>query len=332
MTAWTSEEEERRRRRKRILKGLLIGGAAVGVPVLINAAIARKARRVEPATWGRRHRYAWDLADVVFQRIGAGDAIVLLHSFGPGHDGLEWRGVAELLARDFQVFVPDLPGWGRSARPSESLDGELYIDFLIDFLNDVVRRRALLVAAGLPAAYAIQLAVDHPELVRGLALCCPIGIDQAGEEPDLKDAIIHRLLRLPVFGTSALNVYTSRRGIEHHLREEVFADPALATEALVDHHYRGAHDPSNRSALAAYLAGYLNHRVAHLLPRIGVPALLVWGRRAVSPPVESADLWLAALPDGEIEVLEGAGAAPHAEGAGETAERLALFARRLPTA
>ena len=31
MTAWTSEEEQRRRRRKRILRGLLVGGADIGV-------------------------------------------------------------------------------------------------------------------------------------------------------------------------------------------------------------------------------------------------------------------------------------------------------------
>jgi len=332
MTAWTSEEEERRRRRKRILKGLLIGGAAVGIPALVNAAIARTARRVEPTTWGRRHRYAWELADVLFQRLGSGEPLVLLHSFGPGHDAIEWRRVAERMAGEFQVFAPDLPGWGRSARPNVALDGELYLDFLVDFLNDVVRRRAVLVAAGLPAAYAVQLAVDRPELLRGLVLCCPTGIDQAGDEPDLKDAIIHRLLRLPVFGTSALNLYTSRKGIEHHLREEVFARPELVTEALVDHHYRGAHEVSNRPALAAYLSGYLNHRVGELLPRVSVPTLLLWGRLAVSPPVESADVWLAALPDAEIEVLEGCGVQPHAESSDEAADRLAQFARGLPPA
>lgn len=332
MTAWTSEEEERRRRRKRILKGLLIGGAAIGVPALINAAIARKARRLEPTTWGRRHRYAWDLADVQFQRLGAGEPVVLLHSFGPGHDSLEWREVAEALAGELQVFVPDLPGWGRSARPGEALDGELYIAFLIDFLNDVVRRRALVVAAGLPAAYAVQLAVDHPELLRGLALCCPTGIDQSGDEPDLKDAIILRMLRTPVFGTSALNIYTSRKGIAHHLRDEVFADPARVTEELLDHAYRGAHLPANRPALAAYLAGYLNHRVAPLLPRVSLPTLLLWGREAAAPPVESADLWLAALPNAEIDVIEDAGVAPHLEQGEETARRLSQFARGLPGA
>ena len=141
MTAWTSEEEQRRRRRQRILRGLLLGGAAIGLPAVINATIARQARRIEPTVWGRRHRYAWDLADVVFQRLGAGDPIVLLHSFGPGHDSLEWRRAAERLAESHQVFAPDFPGWGRSERPPTALDAELYIEFLLDFLDDVVRRR-----------------------------------------------------------------------------------------------------------------------------------------------------------------------------------------------
>ena len=58
MAAWTTEEEQRRKRRKRILSGLLIGGAAVGVPALVNALVSRRARKVEPESWGRRHRYA----------------------------------------------------------------------------------------------------------------------------------------------------------------------------------------------------------------------------------------------------------------------------------
>ncbi len=227
MSAWTTEEEQRRKRRKRILSGLLIGGAAVGVPALLNALVSRRARRVEPESWGRRHRYAWDMGDVIFQRLGQGEPLVLLHSFGPGHDSLEWRDAAAALAEDFQVFAPDLPGWGRSDRPAIDYDAELYIDFLIDFANDVVRRRAVWIASGITAAYAVQLAVDRPELARALVLVCPLGIDSASEEPDLKDAVIHRLLRLPVFGTSALNVFSSRRGIEQHLRRELFADPEL---------------------------------------------------------------------------------------------------------
>jgi len=332
MAAWTTEEEERRRRRKRILQGLLIGGAAIGVPALVNAVIARRATKVEPTAWGRRHRYAWDLGDVLFQRLGDGDPLVLLHSFGPGHDSLEFRDAAERLAGRFQVFAPDLPGWGRSDRPSVDYDAELYIDFLIDFLNDVVRRRAVVVAAGLAAAYAVQVAVDRPELARGLVLVCPLGLDLAGDEPDLKDAVIHRLLRLPIFGTSALNLYSSRRGLEHHLREEVYAEAGRVTDALVDHHWRGAHESGSRAALAAYLSGYLNHGVGEALKRVHLPTLVVWGRAAVHPAVESADRWLHALPEAELEVVENTGILPHAEQPAAFAETVGRFHETLPSA
>jgi pimeloyl-ACP methyl ester carboxylesterase len=333
MTAWTSEEEQRRRRRKRILRGLVVGGAAIGVPALFNVAIAKQARRVTAATWGRRHRYAWELGDVVFQRLGEGDPpVVLLHSFGPGHDSIEWRELAGLLGERFQVFAPDLPGWGRSDRPALDYDAELYIDFLIDFLIDLVRRRALVVAAGLAGAYAAQVAIDRPELLRGLVLVGPLGIDLGSEEPDLKDAVIHRLLKLPVVGTSALNVYSSRRGVEHHLREEVYADAGRIDAALVDHYWKNAHEDGSRAALAAYLSGYLNHRVGRSLARLKLPTLLLWGRQASHPAVESADLWLHALPDAELEIVESAGALPHAEAPSETAALVAGFADALPAA
>jgi pimeloyl-ACP methyl ester carboxylesterase len=332
MAAWTSEEEQRRKRRKRILSGLFIGGAAVGVPALLNALVERRAKRAETTLWGRRHRYAWDLGDVRFQRLGEGDPVLLLHSFGPGHDALEWRAAAEALAARFQVFAPDLPGWGSSDRPALDHDSELYIEFVIDFLNDVVRRRAVIVAAGLSAAYAVQVAVDRPELVRGLVLVAPHGIDSAGDEPDLKDAVIHRLLRLPVFGTSALNLYSSRNGIEHHLAEEVYADPGKVTAALVDQYWRGAHEAGSRAALAAYLSGYLNHRVTGVLARVHAPLLLLWGRQAKNPSVESADLWLHEVAHAELEVIDGAGILPHAEAPAPFAEAVGRFHETLPAA
>jgi len=332
MTAWTSEEEQRRRRRKRILRGLLIGGAAVGVPALFNAAVARSARRVELTAWGRRHRYAWELGDVSFQRLGEGDPLFLLHSFGAGHDAIEWRDTAERLARRYQVFAPDLPGWGRSDRPRLDYDSELYIDFVIDFMIDLVRRRGVLIASGLSAAYAIQVAVDRPELVRALVLVAPLGIDLASDEPDLKDAVIHRLLRLPVLGTSALNAYASRKGIAHHLREEVYADPDRVTDELVDHYWRSSHDDGSRAALAAYLSGYLNHRVRPALSRLKVPTLLIWGRNAVHPAVEAADLWLHELPEAELEVIEEAGVAPQAERPEAFCEVVEPFLDALPSA
>lgn len=302
-----------------------MGGAAIGVPALLNAFVSRRARRLPAARWGSGDRYAWKAGDVQFQRLGEGPAIVLVHSFGPGHAGTEWRRVAELLAAEHEVLVPDLLGWGASEKSAKRYDGELYIELLGDFLKDVVGQPAVLVAAGLPSAYAVQVAVDQPEEVRALGLVVPTGLDLHGDEPDLKDAVVHRLLRLPILGTSALNVYTSRSAISNYLRREVYASPAIVDDALVEEHYRRAHLPGAHAALAAYLAGYLNHGVRDLLARLDVPVWIAWGRRALSPAVETADLWLRHLDGAQLEVLESCGVLPHAESPDELCRKLERF-------
>jgi pimeloyl-ACP methyl ester carboxylesterase len=320
--AATSDQEQRRRRRKRLIRGLLMGGAAVGLPALVNALVSRRAQKLPSVTWGSGDRFAWKHGEVAYQHLGEGLPVVLLHSLGPGHSATEWRRTAELLARRRQVYALDLLGWGRSDKPPLTYDSELYIRLVADFIAEVVGERAVLAAAGLPAAYAVQVAADQPELVRALALIVPQGIDVHGDEPDFKDAVVHRLLRLPILGTSALNVYTSRSGLAGYLRREVYASEAPVDDDLVDEHYRASHQPGAHAALAAHLSGYLNHGVRDILGRLDLPVTLFWGRQAASPPVETADLWLRQLPDAEIEVVESAGILPHAEAPDALASKL----------
>jgi pimeloyl-ACP methyl ester carboxylesterase len=80
--------------------------------------------------------------------------------------------------------------------------------------------------------------------------------------------------------------------------------------------------------LAAVLAGYANHSVAEPLPRCTVPLLLIWGRAATHPPVETADLWLQRAPAARLEVLEGSGNLPHLEEPARFAQRVVRFLER----
>jgi pimeloyl-ACP methyl ester carboxylesterase len=331
MVARTSQQEQKSRRRKLLVRGLLLGGAAVGVPALANALIARRSKRLRSAGWGRAHRYAWRHGNISFQRLGEGPALVLLHSFGPGHDSEEWRPAAEQLAADFEVYALDLIGWGRSAKPKLDYDDELYIQLLVDFLEDVVRKRAALVAAGLSSAYAVQVAVDHPDLVRGLAMAVPSGVHIYGDEPDLKDALVHRMLRTPILGTSALNLYTSHTAIARYLKRDVYAAPDRVDASRIERHYHSSHQPGSHRPLAAYLSGYLNHRVEEALGRLDCPAWIGWGRQAKNPPVETADLWLRhAASEISLEVFEESGNLPHLETAGQFCQRLNGFLSALP--
>ncbi len=214
----------------------------------------------------------------------------------------------------------------RDAHRSEMVED--YVELIAELIGRV-GRRPVVVAAGLPAAYAVQVASDQPELIRALGLVVPSGIELHGDEPDFKDALVHWLLRLPILGTSALNIYTSRSAIATYLRREVYASAQNVDDALVERHYRRSHQPGAQGALAAYLSGYLNHSVREILDRVDVPIWLGWGRRAVTPPVESADLWLRSLTGADLEIFENVGMLPHAESPGEVARQLERFLSEL---
>ncbi len=329
MTARERSQNRRRKRRRHLWRALVLGGAAVGIPAAANALIARRNQRLRRPGWGRGHRYAWRHGEIAFQRLGKGPAVVCLHSFGPGHDNETWKETAENLAAGYEVFAPDFLGWGRSDKPRVTYDGELYLELVADFLEDVVRQPAVLAAAGLPAAYAVQTAADHPEAVRALALAVPCGIELSGEEPDLQDALVNRLLRFPILGTSALNLYTSQAAIGSYLRREAFAAADRVDAARVEHHYRSSHQPGSHLGLAALLSGYLNHRVEDVLARVAVPIWLGWGRQASLPPLEIADLWLERQPRAHLEVFEGTGNMPYAEIPARFAASLRDFLGRL---
>ena len=327
--AETPEEDQRRRRRQRLVRGLLIGGAALGVPALLNAVVAHRAKRLPSPRWGHPRRWQWREGDISFRRVGArGPLVVLLHSIGPGHSSFEWRELTERLGARHRILAPDLLGWGDSDRPRVHYDSHLYLDLVADFLHQVAGEPCTLAAAGLSAAYAVQVAVDHPELVRALALVVPLGVDLHGDEPDLKDIVLHRMLRLPVVGTSALNAFTSHAALGHHLRREVFADAKRVGPALLEQHYRSSHLPGAHGPIASYVSGYLNHSVSGILPRVEQPVWLGWGRAAESPAVEAADLWLRQLREAEIEVFEDAALLPHLERPAAFSGALADFLAR----
>jgi pimeloyl-ACP methyl ester carboxylesterase len=154
-----------------------------------HALIQRRLRAPEAPGWGRTHRYGGHFGPVVFQELGAGPPVVLLHAFGPGFDACQWRAAAEALAPRFRVLAPDLPGWGRSA-PLEPRP-RAYLACLADFLAGVVWGRAALVAAGHAAPYAIHLAEERSALVRGLALVAPLGLPTGSgsdEHPGVAEA------------------------------------------------------------------------------------------------------------------------------------------------
>jgi hypothetical protein len=360
------------RGRRRLYQGLALAGAALAAPAVAHALIQRRLRAPEAPGWGRTHRFAGHFGPVVFQEIGAGPAVVVLHAFGPGFDAGQWRAAAEALAPRFRVLAPDLPGWGRSA-PLEPRP-QAYLASLADFLAGVVWGRAVLVAAGHAAPYAIHLAAERSALVRGLALVAPLGLPTGGDGhdenaghagpaqaagpeapmPAAGEASAGTEPELPAPVAPAAPAYAD--GAAHPLIARLMALPLLRTsvlDALTSRAMLGSYLRNHAYAAGERVdAALLEHhyRVSHL-PAHRL-ALAAYWRGDLDLPAAAAlrdlqvPVWIglsgedaanrpgaSALPPGaQVEVFAGTRALPHAEKPMAVGKALARFLDQLPPA
>jgi haloacetate dehalogenase len=106
-------------------------------------------------------------------RTGTGAPLILLHGFPQTH--VAWAPVAPALARQFDVIVPDLRGYGDSDAPADDASHTVYSKRRM--AQDIV---GLMDALGLPSAHvlghdrgarvAYRLALDHPGRVNRLGI------------------------------------------------------------------------------------------------------------------------------------------------------------------
>lgn len=77
------------------------------------------------------------------------------------------------LAPDFPVYVPDLPGYGESVKPSKVLDVPELADALAAWMRVVGIGRAHLIGNSLGCQIIVEAAVRHPDLVASAVFVGP---------------------------------------------------------------------------------------------------------------------------------------------------------------
>jgi pimeloyl-ACP methyl ester carboxylesterase len=97
--------------------------------------------------------------------------VVLIHGFGVS--SAYFLSTGERLAREFDVYAPDLPGHGRSDTPPTALDIPLLADALTDWMDAMEMAKAAFVANSMGCQIVVDLAVRRPECVERLVLIAP---------------------------------------------------------------------------------------------------------------------------------------------------------------
>ncbi len=110
----------------------------------------------------------------VFARVaGTGPPLLLLHGYPQTH--VMWREAARLLADRFTVVVADLPGYGRSFRPTPTADHAPHskralAEDLVQAMDRLGHERFSVAGHDRGGRVAYRMALDHPDRVAAVAV------------------------------------------------------------------------------------------------------------------------------------------------------------------
>jgi 2-hydroxy-6-oxonona-2,4-dienedioate hydrolase len=197
--------------------------------------------------------------------------IVLVH--GLGVSGRYLVPTAVRLALDHPAYVPDLPGFGKSAKPPHVYDIPEQADALAAWMKAWGLRGACLLGNSLGCQYIVDLAVRYPELVSSAVLVGPT------TDPRARSVLAQSL-----------------RGGLDLFREPLSYWSLLAWDYLVA--------GPVRTIKTLHFA--VRDPLLEKLPRVNVPVLVVRSARDPIAPQRWVDEMARRLPDGRTLTIPGA--------------------------
>jgi pimeloyl-ACP methyl ester carboxylesterase len=249
-----------------------------------------------------RHRTA--LAEgrwIAAQVAGSGQTVLLLHGI-PGV-GAVWDEVSRLLCARYRVVVPDLVGFGDSARTDDiqALWADAQAAAVLALIDDLRIDEALVVGHDFGGSVAAHLVAQARRRVGGLVLA---STNAFGDTP-----IPFPLSGIlwPVVGRAWERIIFSAPSLRMMARQGV-GDRATK---LDPHLYVGDREQARaiRTLFASALRDLASRYgpITEMLGRVDVPTRVVWGDRDPFFPVEQAHRTAELIQGAHTSVLPGAG-------------------------
>lgn len=230
---------------------------------------------------------------------GSAPPVVLLHGGGPGASGASnYSRNIDALAQSHRVIVPDMPGYGRSAKRVDHADPFGYLaDSIRGLLDEMGIETAHLIGNSYGGAAALRLALDTPHRVGRLVLMGPGGIGTTRG--------------LPTDGLKSLLSYyggegPSREKLAAFIRTYLVYDGAAVPDELIDLRYQASIDPEVvanpplRRPSGLRTLWRMDLTRDKRLRRLATPTLVLWGRDDKVNRPSGGPLLLNLMPNAEL--------------------------------
>jgi pimeloyl-ACP methyl ester carboxylesterase len=217
-----------------------------------------------------------------------------------------WLKAYERLARRFHVLVPDMPGFGLTARPDWMRDVSDYVLYFRDLLDALGLERPVIVGHSLGGWMALELAVWYPDRVSRLVASNAAGIRVKGAPIADIFAMSPQELLMTCFD----DLSAAAPLIPPEINAEYIAAQYRQRVTLASLAWNPHYDPK------------LERRLAW----VRCPTLIVWGEHDRLIPPVYAEVLAKAIPNARVELLSGTGHMPMFERAEAWADAVIAFA------
>jgi 4,5:9,10-diseco-3-hydroxy-5,9,17-trioxoandrosta-1(10),2-diene-4-oate hydrolase len=233
--------------------------------------------------------------------IGSGPPLLFVH--GLSGSWQNWLENIPHFARTHRVLALDLPGFGESPMPRETISISGYGRTLDAFCDAVGVDRAAVVGNSMGGFVAAEMAISHPHRVEKLVLVSAAGITIEHQRNDRVLALMRRFeFALSFAATHPRPEFLMRPRWRRTMRF-VFAHPEQIPGALMTEQARGGGKPGFVDAMDALTSYPIRDR----LGEITVPTLIVWGDSDRLVPLKDADVFEELIPDARKIVYEDTG-------------------------
>jgi pimeloyl-ACP methyl ester carboxylesterase len=219
-----------------------------------------------------------------------------------------WLEQLPAFADRHRVIALDLPGFGYSPMPSETISISGYARMLDRLLDQLEIDAAAVVGNSMGGFIGAELAIGFPQRVERLVLVSAAGISTHGHRGSVRVLpTLRRLERILMasgaWAASKSDAVTRRARLRDAALGVVVRHPGRLPAALAAEQVRGAGKPGFIQGLEAVL----DYEIRERLREIACPTLIVWGDRDRLINVRDADVFAELIGNSRKVVFEDTG-------------------------